>query len=378
MKLASIVLSGGVNVPSIDLGATSIRICNGEKYISYNAEDELPNVGHENWLLAPYRGASMGAGSETLPLMEDVRIKGIVWTTDWRTLETSEGVYNFAPTLRALDQALSLGKKLIVRVYAKTYSGAFTDPAAANPTTLLVPDYIVDNPAVYGGAAYRGGIYKVYSGGVAVGWGPVFETAAVRARWKALVTAAGAAIGSHAAFAGWMGPDESTRSAYTGSGLPAEINQAAVIAANQDIWTHDISVFGSIKVWPVINYIDSTETIAVSNQATIDLQTWVATQGMNIAVSDTYRVPEKVTRYLQPVYYSLPRNDLAANRKTLVHVDLLSLGANDAGLTERMIETARQAHRLGADITVWNPYPVSAGGHANYFVAQKVGMDATA
>lgn len=352
-------------------------IFNGQQYLCYSNADRFRKAGHEHWMMAPFKNASL-LNAEVAPVIEDARISGIVWTTDWRTLETSLGVYSFSSMLTQLNRCLALGKRMIVRVIAKTYSGAYTDPGAANPTPLALPDYIVNDNATYGGAQYRGGIYKVYLSGSPVGWGAQFEADAVRTRWKALVSAAATAIGSHAAFAGWIGPDESARSSWTGSALPTGITQAAVIAANQDIWANDAVLFGTAKVWPNINYIDSTETIAASNQATIDLQAWCAAQSMNIALSDTYLVPGSVTQYLQPVYFSTPRADLAAERKHLVHIDLLSLGANDAGLGQRMIDLARQSYRLvGAGITAWNPYVASAGGNAAYWTAMQAAIDAT-
>jgi len=352
-------------------------IFNGQQYLCYSNADRFREAGHEHWMMAPFKNASL-LNAEVAPVIEDARISGVVWTTDWRTLETSMGTYNFTSMLTQLARCQALGKRMIVRVLAKTYSGAYTDPGGANPTTLALPDYIVDDHATYGGSANRGGIYKVYLSGSPVGWGAHFETEAVRTRWKALVSAAEIAIDGASAFAGWAGPDESTRSAWTGSGLPAGITQAAVIASNQDLWAHDAETFGASKVWPVVNYVDSLESITASNQAAIDLQAWCATQGMNVALSDVYLVPGSVTQFLQPVYFSTPRSDLAAGGKHLVHIDLLSLGANDAGLGQRMIDLARQSYRLvGAGITAWNPYVASAGGSAAYWTAMQAAIDAT-
>lgn len=352
-----------------------VSVCNGDQVLCYSHADNVRPLGHQHWLMAPYINASLAAGSEVGEMFLDHRIEGIVWLTNWQSCEPTFNNYNFFSLGIQLDRAKALGKKLIVRCYAKTYSGAFTDPAGALPTPLAVPDYIPLDPMTYGGSAYRGGLYKVHQGTpTPVGWGTAFENANVRARWKALVTAVHANFGGHPALAGWIGPDESARSAWDGSSLPSGMSASTVVAANKDIWTHDASTFGAALVWPCINYIDSTDTLSVANQTAIDLQAWAAAQGMNIAISDTIRVPEMVDRFLQPVYYSTPRSDMASGRKTLVHVDYLSLGAVDAGLTQRIIDSARQTYRLRADITAWNPRPNVAG----YWEAQKAAIDATA
>jgi len=377
MKSCPAVLLNGSLSPSTPLEVNSeISVCNGQYFLSYAWKDSQRPSGHQHWMLAPFKTASL-LNSEIAPIIEDARISGVIWTMDWRQAETSFGIYNFTSLINQLNRCSVLGKKLILRMFCKTYSGSFTDPVGALPTTLAIPDYIPLNHSTYGGTAFRGGIYPVYLSGTAVGWGPMLENDAVRSRWRLMVEAIKSAVGNHPAFAGFIGPDESARSAWTGSALPVGMTSSSVIAANKDMWSHAAAHFGYDKTWPVVNYIDGTESTSINIQNVIDTQSWVSASGMNVALSDTYLVPSKVTQFLQPVYYSTPRKDMSPGRKTLVHIDLLSLGAVDAGLNQRMIDLAKQTYRLGADITAWNPYTVGGGGSASYWTAMQAAIDAT-
>lgn len=349
-----------------------------DRWLCYAPEDNLRNLGHQHWIKAPYSNASL-AHADSASYLEDSRISGCVWTCTWRAMEPTQGTYSFAAMLAALDRCASLGKRMIVRVFAKVYTGNITDSDAAIPlaVNLAVPDYIPSDSATYGGAANRGGIYPVYLSGVGVGWGAHLDRAAVLERWKALVTAAKAAIGAHAAFAGWIGPDESSRSAYNGSGFPDGITFATVSATNRAIYQHDAATFGAANCWPCLNYIDSTASLAAANDAAIGEQTWAAQQGYNIAFSDIYPVPEAATVSMQPVYWTDTRAQMTAGRHILSHVDLLSLGANDAGLPARMIRCATQSYRLGSDITAWHYFVSNSSDRAAYWAAQRAAIDVT-
>lgn len=352
-----------------------------DRWLVYERGDNQRPTGHQHWLFAPFEDASLTANADVKSYIEDPRISGVVYRTNWRSLEPSFGVYNFddggsftSNIVSALDRCQVLGKKLIVRVLAKVYTGNITDSAGAIPlpANLAVPDYIPSDSATYGGTSFRGGIYPVYLGGSGVGWGAQFENANVMARWKALVTAAYARFGKHPAFAGWIGPDESTRSAYNGSGYPAGISFATTRDANREIYLHDRTTWGADKCWPVINYIEGG---TVDEQ--IAEQVLAATNGMNVAYSDTFRMPEQATTTMQPVYWNNIKTSLATERKVLVHVDGLSMGANDSGLAKRMIDNARQTYRLGASITAWYPFGVSVGGDPAYWAAIQAAIDAT-
>jgi len=349
------------------------------RWLSYSLADNIRASGHENWIKSPYNNSSL-THADSAAFFEDSRIRGVVWTVQWRTLETSLGVYSFTSALAALNRAAALGKKVIVRVVAKTYSGNILDSDAAIPlaANLGVPNYIPSDSGTYGGTSNRGGLYPVYLGGVGVGWGAQFETAAVRDRWTALVTAAQAAIGSHAAFAGWIGPDESARSSYNGASLATGHSFETVSTANRDIYAHDIATFGVSRCWPCINYVDSEKSLATANNDTIAEQTWTAQQGVNIAHSDTYPMPETASVFMQPVYWSNVRSSMTSGRKILTHVDLLSLGENDSGLSDRMLRCARQTYRLGSDITAWHYFVADSVIRAAYWAAQTAAMDATA
>lgn len=350
----------------------------GNRWLCYAAEENRRNRGHEHWIKAPYNNASL-THSDSASYLEDSRINGCVWLGTWRAMEPTQGGYNFTAMLAALDRCAALGKKMIVRVVAKVYTGNIADSESAIPlpANLAVPDYIPSDASTYGGTNNRGGIHPVYLSGNGVGWGAQFENAAVMARWKALVTAAKAVIGSHAAFAGWIGPDESTRSAYNGSGLPNGVTFATVSAANREIYQHDALTFGVSNAWPCINYIDSTASLATANDAVIAEQTWAAQQGYNIAFSDIYPVPEAATVFMQPVYWNDIRARMVGGRKILSHVDLLSLGANDSGLAARMMRCATQSYRLGSDITAWHYFVSNGTDRAAYWAAQQAAIDAT-
>lgn len=354
------------NVTALYLGSNF-----SNRFLCYSESDSRRRPGHEHWILAPYRNSYV-LHADVDPYLTSEQIAGIVWTVTWRTLEPTQGNYDWTLLNHALNRCQALGKRCIVRVFAKTYSGGFSDPAGAIPAAgnLAVPDYIASDNATYGGAAYRGGIYPVYLSGSAVGWGAMFERAAVMARWKALVTAAKANIGGHPAFAGWIGPDESTRSAWNGSSLPAEISFATVAAANREIYAHDIATFGVDRCWPCINYIDNTATPATANDQTIAEQAWAAQQGCNVAYSDTFPMPETANAFMQPVYWSDIRASMAPGRQILVHVDRLSLGANDTGLTSRMYRCAVQTYRLDADITAWAYWSSNSTDREAYWAAQ--------
>lgn len=376
---------GGVQTPVggwPNNGGTAISLGSNfsNRWLCYEPNDNLRRAGHEHWIKYPYSSALNALTHvDIASYLEDPRIGGIVYLPRWRLLETSLGVYDFTKVIAALDRCQALGKRMVIRVVCKVYSGNITDPVGAIPlaANLAIPDYIPADAGTYGGSAFRGGIYPVYIGGTGVGWGAQFETAAVMARWKALVTAAGFAFGSHPAFAGWTGPDESTRSAWNGSSLPAGVSFATVSAANREIYQHDAATFGASKCWPCINYVDSTETISTANDAAIAEQTWAAQQGYNIAFSDTYPVPETATTFMQPVYWNDIRAQMTSGRQVMATVDNLSLGANDADLPQRMIRCARQTYRLGADITVWQYFTSDSVLRAAWWAAQQAAMDAT-
>lgn len=343
------------------------------RWLCYTEYDNLRRAAHQHWYVTTYDNASLTNPAETLYLL-DSRIQGVVWRCNWAAFEASLGVYDFLTLTSALQRASLAGKQLVARLWCKTYYG-YDNPGGTIPTYLNIPAYIATDNATYGGAAFRGGIYPVYLSGAASGWGPFFETPAVMTRMKALLTAMAAAVQAspyYSAFAGISAPDESTRSAYNGSGLPAPITEAATTQANKDIYTHCASVFGADKVWPVINYVDSENSIATANVNTRALADWSVAQGYNFSFSDVFRIPSQVASS-QPVYW-MNRPAVATGRKVMVTIDQLSHGADDAGLTAREIENAQQSYRLGADITAWFPYP--AGG-ANYWTAIKAAIDAT-
>jgi hypothetical protein len=374
----------GINTPEggwpINTGtAINLGTNFSNQWLCYEPVDNLRMIDHEHWIKCPYFNPSSLTHSDVASYLEDPRISGIVYLATWRAIETSFGVYDFTKIIAALNRCAILGKKMIVRVVCKVYYGNITDPGGAIPlpANLNVPDYLPLDSATYGGTSFRGGIYPVYLSGTGVGWGAQFETSNVLDRWKALVTAAGAAFGNHSAFYGWAGPDESTRSSYNGTALPAGHSFATVSSANRLIYQHDAITFGASKCWPVINYIDSEKSLSVANVDTIAEQSWAAQQGYNIAFSDTYPMPETATIFMQPAYWNDIRAQMVTGRKVLSHVDLLSIGANDSGLSDRMKRCAIQTYRLGSDITAWHYFVSNSTDRAAYWAAQQAAIDAT-
>lgn len=328
-------------------------------------------VGHQHWMLSPWKNASLTGNPEVANVFNDDCISGGVMTTDWVSLEPTQGLFTLNWVGLQLDTALARGKQIIIRIFAKTYSGPFADVLGAPPLTSVLPADIPLDCTTYGGLPGRGGLYTVYMGGKAAGWGASFENPNVRARFKALLLAIYNQFGSHPALKGIMAPDESCRSAWNGTGLPLGMSADTVAAANRDIYAYTAGLFGAARTYPVINSVDGFDPLFTTLQNTSNLQTWATGSGMSLGVSDLFVTADW---HLQPAYFNLPRLDLQAGRQLAVHCDLMSLGEDDSTLNDRMVGMAKQSYWLmggNAGITAWNPKPTSAGGSPNYWLAQK-------
>ncbi|MEP6879001.1 MAG: hypothetical protein ABI865_09145 [Nitrosospira sp.] len=303
---------------------------------------------HQNWIKLASMDAPLSNGTSYYH-QGVLDTDGILYLASWRHMEPSEGVYDFANLLQSLNYAASHGKKIIIRVFYKNYYGS----------TKPLPSYITNNPTTYGGTGTTGGL-RINTFG-ATCYTPRFDNAALTVRFKALITAMAAAVGSHSALQG-VSPDESAWSlgglwnAYAAEGLTA----AQVRLSHREKCLHFQSCFPTKEVYPFYNYCDGSntaETIAELN--------WSLGQGMLAGISDTHRLPEMISG-IQPVITAYPMPV-----KTLQCVDLLSYGADDSGLTERMLKNARETARYGADITCWH---AEGGVSSNFWAAAKNAM----
>lgn len=338
-------------------------------------------AGAQHWILAPWKNASLSGNPEINQAILDPLFSGIELTTDWKSLESSFGVYTLDWIGRQLDFLQGIGKQAILRIFVKEYSGAYTDVAGMTPTMHCLPAYITSDPATYGGEAQRGGLYRVCLGNP-VGWGATLEQPYVRERLKALLNEIAKRYGTHPALKGISAPDESVRSAWNAQtgGMPPGVDATSVAAANRDIYAYIAGVFGAAKSFPIINGVDGYDPLFTTIQNTLNLQSWAVGSGMNLGFSDTF---VDADWHVQPSYFGLPRLDMAPGRQILGHVDLMSLGADDATLPDRMLGMARQNYWLmgGATgnpgIIAWNIHPTSANGSPNYLAAQRYAIQAT-
>jgi len=328
-------------------------------YLSYNANDNLRVPGHRHFMLAPWQDAYIGGG-QLYPILADPLLSGIVLTTTWRTLEPSKGTYDLTVIKNAVATCKALDRDLILRIFDKNYYvGA----------KLPYPDYV---------GAMANATYPVYQGGHAVGTGAMLENPEVRRRWKMLQAVIAAAFAFEPCLVAVIGPDESARSAWNGSGLPAGVTMEAVVESNMDVWSHCRDLFGASRTMPCINYVDGTETQAVTNAASRMLLSWAVAEGMSIAVSDAFDLPRQMSQYLQPPYFDLPHPDQAPGTLVVGHVDQMSLKVPADGsmtLDQVMVSDAVATYRLGCNVTAWN---VNPNGGPEIWASQKRAIQSTA
>lgn len=353
-EVVTLTSSGGVNSIGRATNDDELRcaVYNGTQCFRYFKDDEARPAGHQYWMMVNSGNAFLNNDYHRQAVLDT---SGVVYLLKWRDVETSQGVYNTAPLVTAANYLASLGKKLIIRIFWKTYTDT-ADP----PTNPQVPDYIKNDEATYGGAAGKGGLYQMWNGTTPFGWSARLDNANVNARFRLLVDAIASAISGHSALQG-AAFDESTWSVYNSStGLPVGLTAATQIQTMKDLYTYLQGKFPGMEIYPNVNYTEGTDS------DTRALQQWCIDQGMLVGITDTFR-PADMWRGKQPVYELMPRST-----KTLVHVDHMSMGADDAGLTARMVENFRQTARLGADITV---VYLEAGSDSNYWRAATAAME---
>ncbi|SOD42377.1 hypothetical protein [Nitrosovibrio sp. Nv4] len=299
---------------------------------------------HENWMLPDSYDVAM---SSSLSWHHQCVLdtEGILYPCSWVAMETAEGVYDFSALTTTLNYAATYGKKVIVRIFTKTVS-------AAKPKPL--PAYILNDEVTYGGDATTGGLrINRFSA-----WSPRLDNPNVMARYKALITAMAAAVGNHSALQG-IGPDESAWG--FGELWPvAGLTTGQIRDAHREMCLHIQSCFPGKEIYPFYNYCDGSEDAEVVAELN-----WSIGQGMYAGLSDTHRIPDMQSG-IPPVATAFP---MAA--KTIMCVDYMSVGEDDSGVTERMLENARTTALRGADITVWLNW---GGASGNWWAAAKNAM----
>lgn len=130
--------------------------------------------------------------------------------------------------------------------------------------------------------------------------------------------------------------------------------------AHKEICLHFQTCFPGKEIYPLINYCDFSTGAEV-----LTLLQWSVANGFLVGMTDTFRLPEQIAS-IQPVSTAYP-----TSTKTIMYVDYQSTGANDLGLTERMLENARECARNRADITVWY---TRGGASSTYWAAAKNAM----
>lgn len=353
MKSQPVVLVDGQPQPAGPLDVSPVVTVNTTlDFLSYNAEDNLRRPGHRHFILAPWLNAYLGPDGPLSAMLTDERISGVVFTTSWETLEPQRGVYKLGVIVNAVQRCRALGKRLILRIFAKNYY------LGASPA---LPGYI---------RAMIGATYPVYLNGCAVGIGAMFENDLVRDRWSKLISRLASRFASIGTVIGIVAPDESARSAWNGFDLPTGMVSGSVMSVNEAMWQQQAALFGARRTMPCVNFVDGYESQAGANANARALQTAMIASGMSIAVSDTFALPEAMSQYLQPVYFQMPPPGMTSTGNVLVHVDDLSLGAIDDTLDARMQANAIQTYRLGATITAWS-------AQADYWPAMQRAIDAT-
>ena len=185
-------------------------------------------AGHENWMLSEGYNVNLNISYYRQCVMDT---DGILYTVHWRDLESEAGVYNFSAVTSALNFAAANGKKMIIRVFYKSYSGTQAKP---------IPSYIVNDEVTYGGLPSQGGLrLNAMSGHT-----PRFDHPAVMERFKALVAAMADAFGDHPALQG-MAPDESAWSfgSLWGTSATAGLTTAQVRYLHREKCLHFQSCF---------------------------------------------------------------------------------------------------------------------------------------
>lgn len=355
--------SNGVLVEAAPYPSTLMyAIDDGVKVQGWLRGEQLRPPGHQHWVMWDTFdiASSLLTGGATAfkNCVLDSRISGSTYNTQWRNTEAALNVYDFSQIVGCLDWHTSIGKKMMVRWTPKSYTGS---------TVYGVPQYLLDNPATYGGTAPNGGVRAVNNGGV--GWCPRYDNAAVMVRIKAWMTAAHAAFGTHPAFDGFV-LDESAWS-VSKTTMPGDLDGPTVLASMQDLATFMATLWKPKNCCFNVNYLDGN-----TDDTVIAFREFCVSLGLRRSYTDTYPMPETLHRFAQPVYYQQPpmRTDSIVFVDGLSVVSTEAVNANPDQLT-RMIRCAQQTYCMGATRTIWTN--LGGFGGANWPIILQA-IDATA
>lgn len=263
--------------------------------------------------------------------------EGVIYLSRWIATEGARGVYNFSSIRNALDYVGARGKKLILRMFYKSYDFSWPKP---------VPIDIVNDHITYGGTPALGGVVLNSFGGYTAR----FDNDQVRSRYYGMLSALADEIAGHPALFG-VAPDES---AWSIPSLPSGLTSQRLIDLFLDHLAKLRELFPTQIVFPYVNYLEGS-----NHERTREVLKQTLALGYAASLTDIFRIPEQLAR-VQPVAPLYPLDSF-----TLASIDGLSYG-NDEGLPalkERMRENCRQAAAMGANIVAWN----TKGGYSGNF-----------
>lgn len=284
----------------------------------------------------------------------DDEFEGVIWPFRWSNLEPSQGVYNFTNLDKSLNYAASRGKKLIPRLYIKSYNDA-----NEVPTDPIAPAYVLTDNATYGGQSGQGGLLKgyAYTSGtpVWVGWTVNIMTPAVLGRVQALISAVASRVMAHPAGEGFCF-DEFVLGVYHDV-WPAGVSLDGELTALNAMVTSAITAVGEpSKVFPGQNYVDSDNPpYPLSDQLARSL----IKRGVTLMLCDVFLTETP------------PYAVFAGNVGGMATIDYMDYGADDGGLSARTITLGVRARQLSARYLAWY---YRDGASSNYWSAVRAAL----
>lgn len=305
---------------------------------------------HRNFMMTDGAAVNLTASYYTEGLTD--LFDGVVWIFRWRDIETSEGVYNFSTLDATLNYLGQRGKQCIPRLFLKSFLDPNDPPTSGD---IVVPDYVLNNHALYGGATGSGGMlrgYK-YTNGVPVwqGWTVDVTNSFVQARIKALVEAVVERASGYLAHAGFC-YDEFVLGLYHDV-WPSGMSTATQDVAIKSLITHAAAVQGASDVYIGMNYLDADPP--PNYPAVKAMAQWIHQRGIKLMLPDVFSQE-------LPVYAEFQRvgNGIGT-------IDSGDRGADDAGLQARTDATYQRSRSLNSAITAWYYH----GPTSNYWTTAK-------
>ena len=175
-------------------------------------------------------GTGKGPTSEFAKLANEPDVRGVLQRYWWAQVEPTKGHYDFSAIEADLEMLQRVGKRLIIQIRERTYSGS-PDPSG------VIPDYILSDPEFHGGFAVKdiGGAGK---GGVT----PFLWEQPVMDRLIALNQALAKRFDTEPSFEGvWLtdetfGGFKAPPPGYSRAALAAQIKRQ--MTAARDAWPH--------------------------------------------------------------------------------------------------------------------------------------------